>query len=125
GRVVGGEVNGHDRMLGVSRDVSAQRQAEQERERSLLAARQARDEAERQSRLKDDFLATLSHELRTPMNVILGWLDILSSGKPVRDLQSTLGLLQRNARLQAQLIEDLLDMNRLTSGNVQLDVAPV
>ena len=65
---------------------------------SLLRERQARDEAERQSRLKDEFLATLSHELRTPMNAILGWLDILTSGKPIRDTQSALAVIQRNAR---------------------------
>jgi PAS domain S-box-containing protein len=125
GRVVRGEAHAHDRMLGVSRDISAQRHAELERERSLLAARQARDEAERQSRLKDEFLATLSHELRTPMNMVLGWLDILTSGKPVRDTRSALEVIQRNARIQARLIDDLLDMNRLVSGHVQLEVGSV
>jgi PAS domain S-box-containing protein len=125
GRLVRSENGGPDRMLGVSRDVSAQRRAEQERERSLAAARQARDEAERQSRLKDEFLATLSHELRTPMNMVLGWLDILASGKPVRDPQSALEVIQRNARIQARLIDDLLDMNRLVSGHLQLEVGIV
>jgi signal transduction histidine kinase len=105
--------------------VTAERNAAEERERLVKSASDARDEAERQSRLKDDFLATLSHELRTPMNVILGWLDILSSGKPIRDLESTLALIQRNARLQAKLIDDLLDMNRLMSGNVRLDIASI
>ena len=88
--------------------------------------REARDEAERQSRLKDEFLATLSHELRTPMNAILGWLAILESGKPVRDMSSALDVIQpQRARLQARLIDDLLDMNRLMSGNVQLEIARV
>jgi signal transduction histidine kinase len=114
-----------DRVVGISRDVTAERESAVERERLLKSERRSRDEAERQSRLKDEFLATLSHELRTPMNVILGWLEILASGKQIRDLQSTLGLLQRNARLQAKLIDDLLDMNRLTSGNLQLEVTPV
>src|SRR6266545_3168516 len=125
GRVVP-DANGHpDRIVGISRDVTAEREAQQERERLLKSAREARDEAERQSRLKDEFLATLSHELRTPMNVILGWLDILASGKPIRDLESALGLIQRNAQLQAKLIDDLLDMNRLMSGNLRLDIASV
>jgi signal transduction histidine kinase len=89
------------------------------------ALREARDEAERQSRLKDEFLATLSHELRTPMNAILGWLSILDSGKPIRDVYSALTVIRRNAEMQAKLIDDLLDMNRLLSGNMRLDMGPV
>jgi PAS domain S-box-containing protein len=112
-----------DRMVGISRDMTTEHQAIQERERLFKSERVARDEAERQSRLKDDFLATLSHELRTPMNVILGWLDILASGTPIRDLNSTVALLQRNAQLQARLIDDLLDMNRLSAGTMQLEVS--
>ena len=80
-----GEIVGDDagaRLVGISRDVSAEREAAQERERLLRSEQQARDQAERQSGLKDEFLATLSHELRTPMNAILGWLSILESGKP-------------------------------------------
>jgi signal transduction histidine kinase len=73
------------RIVGISRDVTAERQAASERERLLKSEREARDEAERQGRLKDEFLATLSHELRTPMNVILGWLDTLTKGKAIRD----------------------------------------
>jgi signal transduction histidine kinase len=114
-----------ERMVGISRDVTPERQSAMERERLLRSERQARDEAERQSRLKDEFLATLSHELRTPMNVMLGWLEILVTGTPIRDLPSILSVLQRNAKLQAKLIDDLLDMNRLTSGNIHLDVARV
>jgi PAS domain S-box-containing protein len=114
-----------DRIVGISRDVTAEHEAAQERERLLKSEREARDEAERQSRLKDEFLATLSHELRTPMNAILGWLSILESGKPIREIHAALAVIARNAQLQAKLIEDLLDMNRLMSGNVQLEVAPV
>jgi PAS domain S-box-containing protein len=125
GRVVPDGNGRPERIVGLSRDVTAERKAAAERERLVKSASDARDEAERQSRLKDEFLATLSHELRTPMNVILGWLDILSSGKPIRDLESTLALIQRNARLQAKLIDDLLDMNRLMSGNVRLDIASI
>ena len=112
-----------DRMVGISRDVTAEREAAQERERLLKGEREARDEAERQGRLKDEFLATLSHELRTPMNAILGWLSILESGKPIRKMRSALAVIARNAQTQAKLIDDLLDMNRLMSGNVPLEVS--
>jgi len=114
-----------DRMVGISRDITAEHEAAQERERLLRSEREARDQAEQQSRLKDEFLATLSHELRTPMNAILGWLSILESGKPIREIHSALAIIARNAEMQAKLIDDLLDMNRLMSGNVRLDVAAV
>ncbi len=114
-----------EKIVGVSRDVSAQRHAEQEGERLLICEREARDEAERQSRFKDEFLATLSHELRTPINAILGWLSILSRGEGVRDPAKAITVIQRNAQMQAKLIEDLLEMNKLTSGTARLDVALV
>jgi PAS domain S-box-containing protein len=123
GRVVS-DLEG-DRMVGISRDVTVEREHARERERLLRGEREARDEAERQSRLKDEFLATLSHELRTPMNAILGWLSILESGKPIREIHSALAIINRNAQMQAKLIEDLLDMNRLMAGNVQLEIAAV
>jgi signal transduction histidine kinase len=94
----------------------------QERTAELV---EARDEAERQSRLKDEFLASLSHELRTPMNVILGWLTILESGEAVRDLRSAIAIIRRNAEMQARLIDDLLDTNRLISGHVHLEMTDV
>jgi len=125
GRALSAESGIVDRLVGVSRDVSAQRQVEQEREQLLLSERLARDEAERQGRLKDEFLATLSHELRTPMNAILGWLSLLAKGDVVRDPKQAIAALQRNASIQAKLIEDLLEMNKLTSGNVRLDVETV
>jgi signal transduction histidine kinase len=114
-----------DRMVGISRDVTFERESALDRERLLKSEREARDQAEAQSRLKDEFLATVSHELRTPMNVILGWLDILASGKSVRDDASALSIVQRNAQIQARLIDDLLDMNRLLSGNLRVELAPV
>jgi PAS domain S-box-containing protein len=114
-----------DRMVGITRDITAEHEFAQERERLLAREREARDEAERQSSLKDEFLATLSHELRTPMNAILGWLSILESGKQVRDLPLVLEVIARNAQIQAKLIDDLLDMNRLLSGNAHLDVTAV
>jgi signal transduction histidine kinase len=112
-------------MVGVSRDVTAEREAAQERERLLASEQRARATAEQQGRLKDEFLATLSHELRTPMNVVLGWLDILASGASRRDLTSTLELIRRNAQLQAKLIDELLDMNHLVSGNLRLELGIV
>jgi PAS domain S-box-containing protein len=114
-----------ERIVGISRDVTAEREAAQERERLLKSERSARDEAVRHGRLKDEFLATLSHELRTPMNAVLGWLAILESGKPIREVHAALAVIRRNAEMQARLIEDLLDMNWLLSGNVRLDVGPI
>jgi PAS domain S-box-containing protein len=114
-----------DRMVGISRDVTAEKHAAIEREELLKREQRAKDEAERQSRLKDEFLATLSHELRTPMNAILGWLSILESGKPIREIHSVLAVITRNAQVQAKLIDDLLNMNRLMSGDLRLDLAPV
>ena len=91
---------------------------------SLERERAARQEAEDASRLKDQFLATLSHELRTPINVILGYLEMLLGGR-ARDPRKALEVAHRNARQQAQLIEDVLDVSRLTTGIVQLNVEPV
>jgi len=125
GRIVTDAEGRPNRMVGITRDVTAEREAERQREALLREARAARDEAERQGRLKDEFLATLSHELRTPMTAILGWLSILIGGKAVRDVRSALAIIDRNARLQCQLIEDLLDMNSLIAGKVQLDIRPV
>jgi PAS domain S-box-containing protein len=122
GRVIYDADGVAERMVGVSRDVTADREAERERDSLLRSAREARDEAERQMRFKDEFLAVLSHELRTPMNAVLGWLSILLSGKPVRDPKATLAIIQRNAQVQAKLIDDLLDMTRLMSGNIHLDL---
>ena len=78
------------------------------------------------SATKDEFLATLSHELRTPLTAILGWAHVLRHGSGSRDdLQKGLEVIERNARAQTQLIEDLLDMSRITSGKVRLDIQPV
>ncbi|MBV8899121.1 MAG: response regulator [Verrucomicrobia bacterium] len=115
------------RFDGLTLDITAARQAEVEREDLLASERAARTAAERTSRIKDEFLATLSHELRTPLNAILGWAQILRAGNKIheRDLQEGLAAIERNARVQTQLIEDLLDLNRIISGNVRLDVQHV
>jgi signal transduction histidine kinase/ActR/RegA family two-component response regulator len=99
------------------------RRAAAERATLLAAERAARAEVERVSIMKDEFLATLSHELRTPLNAVLGWAEMLLGGqhKPT-DVQRGLETIVRNARAQAQLIEDLLDMSRIVSGKVRLDV---
>lgn len=104
---------------------AAQKSAE-ERETLLASERSARAEAERMSDMKDEFLATLSHELRTPLSAILGWSHILRHGiKNEADLLKGLDTIERNARVQTQLIEDLLDMSRITSGKVRLDIQAV
>jgi signal transduction histidine kinase/CheY-like chemotaxis protein len=114
------------RFDGVSLDVTARKALEADRERALADARAARTEAERLSKLKDDFLATLSHELRTPLNAILGWAQILSAGGADPEaLADGLATIERNARVQQQMIEDLLDTNRVISGRVRLDVQRV
>src|SRR6185295_3264183 len=83
----------------------------------------ARAEAERVSRVKDEFLATLSHELRTPLNAILGWSQLLRVGKGnAAELEEGLSTIERNARVQTQIIEDLLDMSRIISGRIRLDI---
>jgi PAS domain S-box-containing protein len=123
GRIVPHWSGQGDRMVGVTRNVTREREADREREELLRQARDARDEAERQVRLKDEFLATLSHELRTPMNAMLGWLAIVQEdGALPASVRSRLEIVDRNARAQAKLIEDLLDMNRLMTGNVQLEL---
>ena len=126
GRVVPDAADGSARMVGITRDVTAEREAASEREDLLRHAREARDEAEHQVRLKDDFLATLSHELRTPMNAVLGWLAILQQADNLpEDARHPLGIIERNATVQAKLIEDLLDMTRLMTGNIRLEMDAV
>jgi signal transduction histidine kinase/ActR/RegA family two-component response regulator len=102
------------------------RRSADDRAALLAAERAARAELERVSMMKDEFLATLSHELRTPLSAVLGWSKILLARNPGEsDLRRGLETIARNARAQAQLIEDLLDMNRIVSGKIRLDVQPV
>ncbi len=92
---------------------------------SEVQERAARQEAEAANRSKDLFLATLSHELRTPLNAIVGWTSILQSDDCTdEDLKEGLEVIQRNCMMQAQLIEDILDMSRIVSGNLRLHTAP-
>jgi PAS domain S-box-containing protein len=123
----GGEFGGY---VGSVIDMTDRKRAEEQKAALLEGERAARIEAERASRMKDEFLATLSHELRTPLNAILGWAQILlgaggGGGRgPIdpADLRDGLEVIDRNARAQTQIIEDLLDMSRIVSGNVRLDV---
>src|SRR5207248_3476211 len=110
----------------IARDISEQRRAQEERERLLARERAAREEAEVASRAKDEFLATLSHELRTPLTAMLGWLSMLRSGR-LDDVTGNHALetVERNAKAQAQLIEDLVDVSRIAGGKLKLDVEPV
>jgi signal transduction histidine kinase len=101
-----------------------ERQRVIDQQEALLASeRRARNEAERASRMKDEFLATLSHELRTPLNAILGWSQILAGGHcEPEDLVEGLATIERNARAQTRIIEELLDMSRITSGKLRLEM---
>jgi CheY-like chemotaxis protein len=97
--------------------------AEREREQLLESERAARGEAERASRLKDQFLATVSHELRTPLSAILGWVDILQRNMEDKaSLGRGIQVIERNARIQAQLVSDLLDVSRIVSGKLSLEL---
>jgi len=100
--------------------------AAEERKQLLESERVARSAAERASSMKDEFLATLSHELRTPLSAILGWAQVLRVGSlSSADIEQGVESIERNARAQTQLIDDLLDMSRITSGKMRLDVQEV
>src|ERR1044072_9129365 len=110
----------------LSRYIAQLQRSEEARGQLLLRAERARSEAEAANRIKDEFLATLSHELRTPLTSLLGWSSVLREGK--RDekvLAQGLDAIDRNARVQAQLIDDLLDVSRIVSGKLNLDVRPL
>jgi signal transduction histidine kinase/ActR/RegA family two-component response regulator len=92
--------------------------------RALAAEQAARAQAEQMSRMKDEFLATLSHELRTPLSAVLSWTQLLQM-KGGAEYREGLDAIQRNARMQAQLIDDLLDVSRIVTGQPFLDVQPV
>ena len=107
-------------------DVAKHRNAERELSQALVRERAARAEAETANRMKDEFLATLSHELRTPLTAMLGWARLLRSGELDSDTAArAVETIESNARLQAQLIEDLLDVSRIILGKLPLGVRPV
>lgn len=110
----------------VARDVTQQKQAEAEWNRLLEREQSARETAEAANRVKDEFLAVLSHELRTPMNPIVGWASLLKQGKlnPTKTTEA-IAIIDRNAKLQVQLIDDLLDISRILQGKLTLNRFPV
>jgi len=115
GRSLGIFVQGHD--------VTEQKRLESERAQLLDRERAAREEAEAANRLKDDFLATVSHELRTPLTAVLGWVQMLRSGQlREKNRDRALETVERNARAQVQLIEDLLDVSRILAGKLKLEM---
>jgi PAS domain S-box-containing protein len=110
----------------IARDISDRKRDAEERECLLEAERDARAEAEQANRSKDEFVAMVSHELRTPLNAILGWTQILKTGpQDAETLSKAIDVIERNARAQEKVVSDLLDMSRVISGKLRLDVSDV
>ena len=127
GVVIRDENGQPSRMSGVCMDVTERKRAERERETLLAREQHARAEAEAANRAKDDFLALVSHELRTPLNAIVGWIDMLMANEE-RDEALTaraFEVIKRNSGLQTRIIEDILDVSRIVTGKLQLDMRPV
>ncbi|MBF2064672.1 MAG: PAS domain S-box protein [Calothrix sp. C42_A2020_038] len=118
----------HNNIIGhvaTIEDITARKQAEAEHI-ELIRAQAARQEAEAANRLKDEFLAVLSHELRTPLNSILGWAKLLKRQKfDEKNIARGLEIVERNALLQTQLINDILDVSRIMRGKLRLNMTPV
>ncbi|MEP1079434.1 PAS domain S-box protein [Leptolyngbya sp. PL-A3] len=113
-------------VIGAYVDISDRKQAEVEREQLLAREQAAREAAEAANRVKDEFLAVLSHELRSPLNPILGWSGLLLNGKlDESKTKQALATIERNAKLQSELIEDLLDVSRILQGKLSLAVSSV
>ncbi|MFQ4146158.1 PAS domain S-box protein [Chlorogloeopsis sp. ULAP02] len=114
------------RFIGTVLNITEQKRVEVEREQLLAREQAAREAAEAANRIKDEFLAVVSHELRAPLNPILGWAKLLRNHQ--LDEQKTdraLEVIERNAKMQAQLINDLLDVSRILRGKLSLDISPV
>ncbi len=112
-----------ERMVGVCSDITERKRVETERAELLEREQTAREEIEKASLLKDEFLMALSHELRTPLSAILGWARVLSSGGLTAERTSdAIESIQRNALAEARLVDSLLDMTRIRSGKLKLDL---
>ena len=126
GRMERGASGLPERMVGITRNVTAEREARQERERLLRDAQESRDQAEAASRAKDEFLAMLSHELRNPLNVIAGGIAVLDlTGKPDDNLARARQIVSRQVRHLTNLMDDLLDIARVTSDKIVLNRRPI
>ncbi|QHG18881.1 ATP-binding protein [Nostoc sp. ATCC 53789] len=120
---VDGQFKGY---IGSVIDITERKTAEAERDRLLELEQAARTEAETANRIKDEFLAVLSHELRSPLNPILGWARLLQTREfQPAEIKKAIATIERNAKLQAQLIEDLLDVSRILQGKLNLKMFPV
>ena len=114
------------RLISTSRDITERREAESEREELLKREQAARKDAEIANRMRDEFLATVSHELRAPLNAILGWGRLLEKGKlDETTTEKAIDTIVRNAESQNRLIEDLLDVSRIISGKLRLEVITI
>ncbi|MEP0958429.1 ATP-binding protein [Leptolyngbya sp. FACHB-1515] len=113
-------------VIGTAQDITRQKVAAQEREQLLRREQEARRQAETASRTKDEFLAIVSHELRSPLNAILGWAKLLRSRSyDSATIDRALEVIDRNAQAQSQLIDDLLDVSRIIRGKIKLQHYPV
>ncbi len=113
-------------FVSIKRDITERKRAEEAANELYKRERAARAEAEKANRLKDEFLATLSHELRTPLNAVIGWSRMLGSGRlDQEDAKHALEVIERNAWAQKQIIEDILDVSRVITGKLQLNLGPV
>lgn len=109
----------------IARDITELKRFVTEREHLLESERTARRQAEAANRMKDEFLSTVSHELRTPLNAILGWTEVLTDGGGDKaEVREGIDVIKRNVLVQAQIIEDLLDLGRIVSGKMVLNVEP-
>ena len=114
------------RVIGQSVDISERKQLEAEREHLLAEEQKARAQAEAATHAKDEFLAVVTHELKTPLNSINGWAELLRGGKlSDDDARRAIDIIVRNAKVQKQLIDDLLDISRIIAGKMRLNVSDI